>query len=147
MIISMGSDHGGMELKNKLKDYLASKNYEIIDYGTCTTSSCDYTDYGILAAEAVAKGEAKFGIVICTTGIGMSIIANKVKGVRCSLVDNVKFAAMTREHNDANVLALGAIAVDFETAKAITDVWLTTPFSNHNRHIQRINKITEYEDR
>lgn len=147
MIITMGSDHGGLELKNKIKEYLLSINNEVIDYGTCSNESCDYPDYGFLAAEDVANGKADYGIVICSTGIGMSIVANKVKGIRCALVNNVAFAKLTKEHNDTNMLALGAMEVDFELAKEIVNAWLNTPFSNHLRHIRRVNKIIAYEDK
>lgn len=109
------------------------------------SDSCDYSDFGYRAAKEVSLGNVDYGIVICSTGIGISIAANKVNGIRCGLVDNVEFAALTREHNNANMLAMGAKAVDAELAKKIVDTFLTTPFSNGPRHIRRIEKISKYE--
>lgn len=145
MKISIGSDHAGLELKNSVSEYLKSKDIEVIDCGTYTSDSCDYSDFGYRAAKEVSLGNVDYGIVICSTGIGISIAANKVNGIRCGLVDNVEFAALTREHNNANMLAMGAKAVDAELAKKIVDTFLTTPFSNGPRHIRRIEKISKYE--
>ena len=144
MKISIACDHGGYELKENLKKWLEDANYEVIDYGTYNTESCDYPDFGRLAAEAVANKTVDKGIVICTTGIGMSIVANKVDGVRCALVSNADAASLTRRHNDSNVLALGAKYTDFELAKQITYVWLTTEFEG-GRHQRRVDKIMEIE--
>ncbi len=140
MKISLASDHGGLALKNKIKEYLAENGHEVVDFGTDTADSCDYPDYARPAALAVAKGEAERGIVVCTTGIGVSMVANKVKGVRCALCLNVDMASMTRHHNDANVLALGQKYVDENTALKIVDAFLTTPFDG-GRHLNRVNKI------
>ncbi|UKI49090.1 MAG: ribose 5-phosphate isomerase B [Clostridium sp.] len=146
MTISIGSDHAALDLKNELRNYLENAGYLVIDRGTYTKESCDYPDYGHAVAVDVRDHIADRGIVICATGIGMSIVANKVKNVRCALVDNVEFARLTREHNDTNVLALGAKAVNEDLAKQIVAAWLETPFSNEERHQRRIDKITKYEE-
>ena len=146
MKISIGCDHSALELKNDLKAYLESKGHTVIDRGTYTKDSCDYTDYGYMVAKDIQKGEVERGIVICFTGIGMSMIANKVKGVRCALVCNKDAAQLTREHNDSNCLALSAKYTGLAFAKEIVDVWLNTEFSHNERHQRRINKITKYEE-
>lgn len=140
MKISLASDHGGLALKNRIKQYLATNGHETVDFGTDTTDSCDYPDFARPAALAVANGEADRGIVVCTTGIGVSIVANKVKGVRCALCLNVDMAQMTRHHNNANMLALGQKYVDENLALQIVDAFLTTPFDG-GRHQNRVNKI------
>ncbi len=147
MRISIGCDHSALELKNYLIDYLKQNNFEVIDEGTYTKESCDYTDFGYKVAKDVATKKADKGIVICFTGIGMSIIANKVKGIRCALVGSKDAAVLTREHNDTNVLALSAKYTGPVLAKEIVELWLNTPFSNNERHLRRINKITEYEEK
>jgi len=144
MKISIACDHGGFELKENLKKWLMENNYEVIDYGTNSLDSCDYPDFGRLAAEAVANKTVDRGIVICTTGIGMSIVANKVDGVRCALVSNTDAASLTRRHNDTNVLALGAKYTSLELAKEITNIWLTTEFEG-GRHQRRVDKIMDIE--
>lgn len=144
MKISIACDHGGFELKEGLKKWLTDNNYEVIDYGTNSLDSCDYPDFGRKAAEAVANKTVDKGIVICTTGIGMSIVANKVDGVRCALVSNTDAASLTRRHNDTNVLALGAKYTNFDLAKEITQVWLSTEFEG-GRHQRRVDKIMEIE--
>ena len=144
MKISIACDHGGFELKENLKKWLTENNYEVIDYGTNSLDSCDYPDFGKKAAEAVANKIVDKGIVICTTGIGMSIVANKVDGVRCALVSNTDAASLTRRHNDTNVLALGAKYTNFDLAKEITQVWLSTEFEG-GRHQRRVDKIMEIE--
>lgn len=144
MKISIACDHGGFELKENLKKWLTENNYEVIDYGTNSLDSCDYPDFGRKAAEAVANKIVDKGIVICTTGIGMSIVANKVDGVRCALVSNTDAASLTRRHNDTNVLALGAKYTNFDLAKEITQVWLSTEFEG-GRHQRRVDKIMEIE--
>ncbi len=146
MIISIGCDHSALELKNALIGYLQECGHRVIDKGTFTKESCDYTDYGYLVAKDVQSGIADRGIVICFTGIGMSIIANKVKGVRCALVSNVDAAVLTREHNDSNCLALSAKYTSFDLAKEIVDAWLNTDFSFNERHERRIAKISKYEE-
>ncbi len=146
MKISIGCDHSALDLKNVLIDYLKEKGHEVCDRGTYTKDSCDYTDFGYRVAKDVQEGGADRGIVICFTGIGMSIIANKVKGVRCALVGSKDAALLTREHNDTNCLALSAKYTGYALAKEIVDIWLNTEFSNNERHLRRINKITKYEE-
>lgn len=145
MKISIGSDHSALDLKNALCEYLESKGNQVIDRGTNSYESCDYTDFGYCVAKDVYNNTADRGIVICTTGIGMSIIANKVHGVRCALVYNEDAALLTRLHNDSNCLALGAKYTSIEDAKKIVDIWLSTDFSYKDRHIRRIDKIKKYE--
>lgn len=140
-MIAFGSDHGGYDLKVKVIEYLKNKGYECKDFGCYDKSSCDYPDFGRPAAEAVAKGECDRGIVICTTGIGISMVANKVPGIRCALCTDPYLAKMTRLHNDANVLALGAADIGEGLAYSIVDTFLETEFSNEEKHIRRINKI------
>lgn len=142
-MIAIGSDHGGFELKTKVIAHLQEKGVECRDFGTNSLESCDYPDFGRAVAEAVAKGECEQGIVICTTGIGISITANKVPGIRCALCHNTTTARMTREHNNANVLAIGAGMVGDILALDIVDTFLATPFSNGERHQRRIDKIEQ----
>ena len=142
-MIAIGSDHGGFELKQAVLAHLENRGIEYKDYGCYDTSSCDYPVYGRTAAKAVASGECEKGIVICTTGIGISITANKVPGIRCALCTSEELAKMTRLHNNANMLALGASAVSKELACRIVDTFLDTEFSNEERHIRRINLIEE----
>lgn len=140
MKISLASDHGGLALKNRIIKYLTEKGHETVDFGTKTTDSCDYPDFARPAALAVADGSCEKGIVVCTTGIGVSMVANKVKGVRCALCTNTDMAEMTRRHNNANVLALGQKYVDEDTALKIVDAFLCTPFEG-GRHTKRVDKI------
>ena len=146
MLISIGCDHSALELKNSIVAYLKSLGHGVLDKGTYTKDSCDYTDYGYLVAKDIQEGHADRGIVICFTGIGMSIIANKVKGVRCALVGSKDAALLTREHNDTNCLALSAKYTGEVLAKEIIDVWLNTDFSYNERHQRRIDKISKYEE-
>lgn len=143
MKISMACDHGAYDLKEELKSYLAGKGYEVVDEGCYSKDSCDYPDFARKAAEDVANGTVEKGIVLCTTGIGVSIVANKVKGVRCALCHNEHTATMTRLHNDSNVLAMGAGQVTADEAKKMADIFLTTAFSGEERHQRRIDKIEE----
>lgn len=145
MKISIGCDHGALALKNILIAHLQENGHTVVDFGTHTTDSCDYPDYAAMAARAVAKGECEKGIVLCTTGIGVSISANKIKGIRCALLSDVVSARMTREHNDTNVMALGAKVVSPALALEITDTWLSTPFSGEPRHQRRVDKISALE--
>ena len=145
MKIAIGCDHGALALKNKLVTYLEGKGYEVKDFGTHTLDSCDYPDFAAPAAQAVASGECEKGIVLCTTGIGVSITANKVKGIRCALLSDVMSARMTREHNDTNMMAIGAGVVGQMLALEIVDTWLGTEFSNEARHQRRIDKMMELE--
>ncbi|MCR5514837.1 MAG: ribose 5-phosphate isomerase B [Lachnospira sp.] len=140
-MIAIGCDHGGYELKLEIMKYLDSKGLEYKDYGCDSLASVDYPVYGKAVAEAVAKKEADKGILICGTGIGMSIVANKVPGVRCALLSDTFSAKATREHNDTNVMALGGRVVGPGLAVEIVDTWLNTPFSNDERHNRRIRMI------
>lgn len=144
MKISIACDHGGFALKETVKDVLTKEGYEVKDFGTYNTESCDYPDFAAPAARAVADGECEKGIVICTTGIGVSIVANKIKGVRCALCTTVLQAEMTRKHNDTNILALGAGITGQNLALKIIDVWLNTDFEG-GRHQRRVDKITSLE--
>ncbi len=140
-MIAIGCDHGGYELKKFLIKHLEEKGIEYKDFGCDNTDSCDYPEYGHAVAKSVASGECEKGIVICSTGIGISIAANKVKGIRAALCTNSLMAKLTREHNDANVLALGAYIVGPQLAADIMDTFLSTGFSNGERHVRRVGKI------
>lgn len=145
MKIAFGCDHAGFELKKELIKYTISLNYDYEDYGTYDEDSVDYPDFGIKIAKGVAHGEFERGILICGTGIGMTITANKVAGIRAALCYNTMTAKLCREHNDANILVLGAKVVDSELAKEILKIFIETEFSNEGRHIRRLNKIKELE--
>ncbi len=145
MKIAIGCDHGALDLKNALAAHLEQQGHQIADFGTYGQSSCDYPDYAQAAAEAVARGECDRGIVLCTTGIGVSIAANKVRGIRCALLSDLMSARLTREHNDTNMMALGAGVVGPMLALQIADVWLSTPFSGEPRHQRRIDKVMAIE--
>ena len=145
MKIAMGCDHGGYELKEALKKTIEKLGHEVEDFGCYSLDSCDYPDFAGPAAQAVASGECEKGIVLCTTGIGVSITANKVKGVRCALLSDVMSARMTREHNDTNMMAIGAAVVGKMLAFEIIDTWLGTEFSHDERHQRRIDKMMAYE--
>ena len=144
-MIALASDHGGFELKESVKKHLQERGLEFKDFGTYDLNSCDYPDFGAQAARAVADGQCEKGIVICTTGIGISIVANKIKGIRCALCSEVSTARLTREHNDANVLAMGGGFVGPVLANEIVDTFLDTPFSWLEKHSRRISKISEIE--
>lgn len=146
MRIAIACDHGGVELKNCLGAYLREQGHEVRDFGTHTTQSCDYPDYAGPAARSVASGECDRGILICTTGIGMSIAANKVHGIRCALLSDLWSARMTRQHNDTNMMALGAGVVGEGLAKEIVDVWLKEEFTGGERHCRRIEKVMALEE-
>lgn len=141
MKISIGCDHGGYALKERVKEHLTGLGHEVKDCGTYGLDSVDYPLFARPAAEAVASGECEKGIVICTTGIGVSITANKVKGIRCALCHDVTTARLTREHNDANMLAIGAGVVGENVAMDIVDTFMTTAFSEGERHKRRIAAI------
>ncbi len=143
MKISMGCDHGGYALKEVVKKKLEAEGFEVKDCGTYSTDSCDYPQFARAAAEAVASGECEKGIVICTTGIGVSMTANKVKGVRCALCTNTTMARLTRLHNDANVLSIGAGITGENAALDIVDTFLHTDFSNEERHKRRVAAIEQ----
>ena len=145
MKIAIGCDHGALALKNKVVAHLEKKGYEVQDFGTHTLDSCDYPEFAAAAAKAVASGEYEKGIVLCTTGIGVSISANKVDGIRCALLSDVWSAKMTRLHNDTNMMALGAGVVGENLALEIADTWLGTEFSGEARHQRRIDKLMALE--
>lgn len=142
-MIALGSDHGGFELKQEVIKHLQERNIEYKDFGTYTKDSCDYPAYAKKVAEAVVNKECEFGILICGTGIGISIAANKVKGIRAALCHDCFSAQATREHNDANILAMGARVIGPGLALKIVDTFLDTPFSNDDRHIKRIGLIED----
>ena len=141
MKIAIACDHGALDLKNAVIAHLEKKGYELVNFGTDTMASCDYPDYAGPAAKAVASGECEKGIVLCTTGIGVSIVANKVDGVRCALLSDLMSARLTREHNDTNMMSMGAGVVGEMLALQIVDTWLTTPFSGGERHVRRNAKV------
>ena len=145
MKIAVGCDHGALALKNKLVSHLEAKGFEVKDFGTYTLDSCDYPEFAGAAAKAVASGECDKGIVLCTTGIGVSIAANKVKGIRCALLSDLMTAKLTREHNDTNMMALGAGVVGEMLALQIADMWLGTEFSGDERHSRRIAGVMALE--
>ena len=144
MKISIGCDHGGYALKEHLKTYLADRGHEVVDCGTDSTDSCDYPIFAREAARLVAGGECQRGIVLCTTGIGVSMCANKVHGVRCALCSDPYSAEMTRRHNDANMLAMGAGIIGKNMAERIADVFLSTEFEG-GRHQRRIDLMMDLE--
>ena len=143
-MIAIASDHGGYLLKEHIKAYLAAKGITCEDFGTDSADSCDYPIFGRAAAEAVASGRCEKGIVICTTGIGISITANKVRGIRCALCSDPLSAELTRRHNDANMLAMGAGMIGPNLAQRIVDTFLATEFEG-GRHARRVALITEME--
>ena len=145
MKIAIGCDHGALNLKNKMVSHLEAKGFEVKDFGTYTNASCDYPEFAAAAARAVASGECDKGIVLCTTGIGVSISANKIDGIRCALLSDVWSAKMTRLHNDTNMMALGAGVGGENLALEIADVWLGTEFSGDERHQRRIDKVMALE--
>ena len=142
MIIAMSNDHGGLALKKIVKEHLIERGYKVVDLGTHSEESVDYPIYGKACGEAVASGKADLGIVVCGTGIGISIAANKVKGIRCGLCTSVEMAELTKKHNDANMLALGGRTTDAELAIKITDTWLDTEFEG-GRHKRRTDMLDE----
>ena len=145
MKIALGCDHGALALKNNLIPHLEALGHEVKDFGTYTPDSCDYPEFAAAAAKAVAAGECDKGIVLCTTGIGVSITANKIPGIRCALLSDVWSAKMTRLHNDTNMMALGAGIVGENLALEIVDTWVGTEFSGDERHQRRINKLMDLE--
>ena len=143
MKIAAASDHGGFALKEEVKKHLMERGIEVLDLGTYSEESVDYPVYGKACGEAVASGKADLGIVVCGTGIGISIAANKVKGIRCAHCHDVFSAEATRQHNDANILAMGARVIGAGLALKIVETFLETPFSGDERHLRRIQKIEE----
>lgn len=147
MKIALASDHAGFSAKQQVYDFLTSKGYEVKDFGTNSLDSCDYPDFAVKCADSVVSKESDFGILICGTGIGMAICANKVKGIRCANCSDEFSTRMTREHNNANMLALGARVISVDKMKELIEIFLNTPFSNEEKHLRRINKITAVENR
>lgn len=145
MKIALACDHGALELKKAIKRRLDARGDTYVDFGCYDKTSCDYPDFAGPAARAVASGDCDRGIVTCTTGIGVSIAANKVRGIRCALLSDLMSARMTREHNDTNMMALGAGVVGEMLALEIVDTWLDTPFSGAERHQRRIDKLMALE--
>ena len=146
MKVAIASDHGGINLREEIKSLMDEMGIEFEDFGCDCNTSVDYPDYALPVAEKVAKGEFDKGILICGTGIGMSIAANKVKGIRCALVHDVFTAKVTRAHNDSNMIAMGERVIGPGLAREIARTWLTSEFEG-GRHANRVNKITEYESR
>lgn len=147
MKIAVACDHGALDLKNDVVDRLKKQGYQVEDFGTYTPDSCDYADFVAPAARSVASGQCDRGIVMCTTGIGVSITANKIDGIRCALLSDPWSAKMTRLHNDTNMMAIGAGVVGKLLAYEIIDTWLGTEFSQEERHQRRIDKVMALEKR
>ena len=145
MKIAIGCDHGGFVLKKDIVDFLKQKGHEVVDFGTNSADAVDYADYGEPVAKHVVQGKADLGIVMCGTGIGISISANKVPGARCALLSDVFSAKATRLHNDANMMAMGGRVLGAGLALEIVDAFISTPFSREERHVRRIGKITGIE--
>lgn len=145
MKIAIGNDHAAVELKNIIKEYVESLGHEVTNFGTDTKESCNYPEYGEKVANAVAAGDFDCGILICGTGVGISIAANKVKGIRAAVCTNEFCAEMTRRHNDANILCMGGRVISEEMAVKLTDIFLNTPFDG-GRHAKRIEQITAIEN-
>ena len=146
-MIALGSDHAGLELKNAIKVHLDERKIEYEDYGTYTTDSADYAVYAEKTARAVVDGECRLGLLFCGTGVGISIAANKVRGIRACCCSDKFSAEMTRLHNDANILCLGGRVIDVEKAIELVDVFIDTEFSGDERHIRRIDQIKDLENR
>lgn len=146
MKIAIATDHGAVALKNAVITHLEAKGYEVKDFGTYEPVSCDYPIYAAAAARAVASGECQRGIVMCTTGIGMSIACNKIKGIRCALLHDLKSAELTRLHNDTNMMSLGAGVTEEALALQLVDVWLQTEFSGVERHARRNALVMALEE-
>ncbi len=147
MRIAIGADHGGFCLKQKLCESLAREGHQVRDEGTHSNDSCDYPDYAFAVASRVAAGEAERGILVCTTGVGMSIAANKVPGIRAALGTEPEEVRLTRAHNDSNILTLGAKFLDDAKAEKLVEIFLTTPFDGGERHCRRVSKIAAIEER
>ena len=145
MRVDIGADHGGFALKEAVKSHLLAAGHEVVDVGTSSEDSVDYPDYAVAVARAVARGEAEFGVLVCGTGLGMAIAANKVPGVRAVPVTDPEFARLAREHNDANVIALSGRFSETDKALEVLDTFLNTPFDGGGRHSRRIEKIADIE--
>ncbi len=145
MKIAIGNDHAAVEMKNEIKAYLESKGHEVINFGTDTSASCNYPEYGRAVGMAVASGEAECGVLICGTGVGISLAANKVKGIRAAVCSEPVTARLTKQHNNANIICFGARIVGIELAKEIVDAWLDTEFEG-GRHQTRVDMIMAIEN-
>ncbi len=146
MKIGIACDHGGIEYKEIIKKMLAEQGHEVIDYGCHSSESCDYPDFAYQCAKSVSMGINERGIVVCGSGIGVSIVANKVKGIRCALCSETTSAVLSRSHNNANMLAMGQRIIGEQMMKDIVNAWMNTPFSQEERHQQRIKKIAALEE-
>ena len=147
MKIAIGNDHAAVDLKQHVSEHLQAQGFEVVNFGTDTADSCDYPIYAEKVAKAVVSGECDRGILICGTGIGISFAANKVHGVRCAVCSEPCSAVLTRKHNDANILAMGARIIGPELAESIVDAFLSTPFSGGERHLRRIDLISTLEQK
>lgn len=145
-VIGIGNDHAAVEMKNQIKEFLEEKGYQVINYGTDSDESCDYPEYGEIVGRAVAEGKVDAGVLICGTGIGISIAANKVKGVRAAVVSEPVSARLTKEHNNANIIAFGARIVGIEMAKEIVSAWLNAEYIGSGRHERRVDMIRKIEE-
>jgi ribose 5-phosphate isomerase B len=145
MKIAVGADHGGFKHKEAIRKHLTDRGFEVTDFGTYSEESMDYNDVAVKVAEGVRDGLFDRGILVCGTGVGMSIMANKVHGIRAALVHDLFTARATRLHNDSNILTMGGRVIDEDMALKITDIWVDTKFSNEERHIRRIEKINHYK--
>lgn len=145
MKVALGADHGGVALKDVIKQQLLKDGYEVLDFGCDCSQSVDYPDYALPVGVSVQKGDAERGILVCGTGIGMSIAANKMTGIRCALLSDTFSARATREHNDTNIMAIGERVVGPGLALELVKIWLETPYSGEDRHQKRIDKITKIE--
>ena len=145
MKIAIGADHGGYDHKEVIFNHLKDRGFDIVDMGTYSSDSVDYNDFAVKVATGVSSKEYERGILICGTGIGMSVMANKVEGIRAALVHDLFTAEATRLHNDSNVLAMGGRIISIELALQIVDIWVDTKFSNEERHIRRVSKIDNYK--
>ena len=145
-VIGIGNDHAAVEMKNQIKEFLEEKGYQVINYGTDSDESCDYPEYGEKGGRAVAEGKVDAGVLICGTGIGISIAANKVKGVRAAVVSEPVSARLTKEHNNANIIAFGARIVGIEMAKEIVSAWLNAEYIGSGRHERRVDMIRKIEE-
>ena len=145
-VIGIGNDHAAVEMKNQIKEFLEEKGYQVINYGTDSDESCDYPEDGEKVGRAVAEGKVDAGVLICGTGIGISIAANKVKGVRAAVVSEPVSARLTKEHNNANIIAFGARIVGIEMAKEIVSAWLNAEYIGSGRHERRVDMIRKIEE-
>ena len=145
-VIGIGNDHAAVEMKNQIKEFLEEKGYQVINYGTDSDESCDYPEYGEKVGRAVAEGKVDAGVLICGTGIGISIAANKVKGVRAAVVSEPVSARLTKEHNNANIIAFGARILGIEMAKEIVSAWLNAEYIGSGRHERRVDMIRKIEE-